>query len=69
MSCDYPGYMTNSLIKLSKKAQTAGFKELVAFTKPRNDKSKRLLLRVGFQYVGKGNKKLDLEMDKFVLKL
>lgn len=69
ISCDYSGYMTNAVIKLSKRAKLAGYKSLVAFTKPRNYKSKRLLIRAGFGCVGKGDKKADLKMDKFIYKL
>ena len=66
---DYSGYMTNAVIRLIKRAKLAGYKSLVAFTKPRNHKSKRLLIRAGFDCVGKGDKKPNLKMDKFIFKL
>ncbi len=51
-----PGYMTNALIGLTKVAQAAGYKKLIAFTKKINEPSKRVLLRAGFEYVGEDEK-------------
>lgn len=53
MDVNVPGYMSNIVAGLMKKAKKAGAVSLIAYTKPENEKSKRVLLRAGFEYAGR----------------
>ncbi|PIY18065.1 hypothetical protein COZ14_01225 [Candidatus Dojkabacteria bacterium CG_4_10_14_3_um_filter_Dojkabacteria_WS6_41_9] len=47
-----PGYMSNTVRGLVEHSRDVGFKKLIAFTLPNNDKSQRVLLRAGFNHIG-----------------
>jgi RimJ/RimL family protein N-acetyltransferase len=53
MDKNAPGYMSNIVSGLVDRAKEAGAKTVIAYTKPENEKSKRVLLRAGFTYVGR----------------
>ena len=69
MDKDYPGYMTNALVGLITQAKAVGYRSLVAYTKIENNKSKGVLSRAGFQYVGQEERTPGTIRDKFTLSL
>ncbi len=67
MNKDYPGYMTNAVVGLVEIACKAGYHTLVAYTKIENDRSKGVLTRSGFKYMGQEVRKPGAIRDKFIL--
>lgn len=53
MDGNFPGFMTNVVIALTEAAKKAGYKKLVAYTDPNNEKSQRVVERAGFINAGK----------------
>jgi RimJ/RimL family protein N-acetyltransferase len=47
-SADSPGYMTNAVAAMAELAKSAGYRSLTAMVRVANEKSQRLLERVGF---------------------
>lgn len=67
MNKDCPGYMTNAVVGLVEIARKAGYHTLVAYTKLENDRSKGVLTRGGFKYIGQEERKIGAIRDKFIL--
>lgn len=68
-SSDFPGYMTNVVLEIIEQARRVGFEKLVAYTKFENIKSKGVLKRAGFNYVGREENEVDKIHDKFICEL
>jgi RimJ/RimL family protein N-acetyltransferase len=68
-SDNFPGFMTNAVSGLIEQAKNAGCHSFVAYTKLENNKSKGVLSRSGFDYVGQEERQKGIFRDKFILKV
>lgn len=66
---NYPGFMTNAVLGLICQTKSAGYYSLVAYVKNDNDKSKGVLNRAGFKYIGKEERCPGAIRDKYIFQI
>jgi len=68
-STNHSGYMTNAVKGLIGKAKIAGYHMLIAYVKFDNLKSKSVLNRAGFVFIGEEKRRTGVIRDKYILKI